>query len=731
MAMPLTKNNALCMLALLLFVAIAGADTPPGIANNPSHARCLIKKYKMCYNLEHVCPKFCPDSCTVNCVSCKPYCGPATAPPPEEASPPDHGSGGEGKSPPPSNDGEGAPPPKGDGEGKGDDDGKGKSPPPSNDGQGAPPPKGDGEGKGDDGKGKSPSPSNDGKEAPPPKGKGDDEGKGDDGGDGKGKGNGKGDNDGKGSPPKASPPPPPPQYPPSTPPSPQNPPTPSTPPTQTPPPLTPSPSTPPTQTPSPPTPTPPSPSTPTTPTPPPPTPTSPSPSTPPTPTPSPPISTPPPPSTPITPTPPPPTPTSPSPSPSTPPTQTPPPPTPTFPSPSTPPTPTPPPTSTPPSPLTPTQTPSPPTPTPQSPSPSTPPTPTPTPSPTTPTPSTPPTPTPHTPTPPAPSTPPVPAPSSTPLTPYWPPPPSDDSEAAGGRRQRCKNKNYPQCYGVEHVCPTSCSNTCEVDCVTCKPVCKCDMPGAVCQDPRFIGGDGITFYFHGKKDRDFCLVTDPNLHINAHFMGRRNQNMKRDFTWVQSIAILFGDHQLFIGAKKTATWDDAVDRLSLAFDGEPIALSTIEGTAWQPEALPTAAVRRDSDTNSVVIEVESLFKISAKVVPITRHESRVHNYGITEDDCFAHLELGFKFSSLNANVNGVLGQTYRDNYVSRVKMGVPMPVLGGEREFAVSTIFATDCAVSMFHGGEVSENGEAAAALELPSMKCGSGIGGRGVVCRR
>ncbi|KAK4340211.1 hypothetical protein RND71_041673 [Anisodus tanguticus] len=46
----------------------------------------------------------------------------------------------------------------------------------------------------------------------------------------------------------------------------------------------------------------------------------------------------------------------------------------------------------------------------------------------------------------------------------------------------------------------------------------CDKPGAVCQDPRFIGADGITFYFHGK-DKDFCLVSDSNLHINGHFIG--------------------------------------------------------------------------------------------------------------------------------------------------------------------------------------------------------------------
>ncbi|XP_030454901.2 uncharacterized protein LOC115676154 [Syzygium oleosum] len=326
------------------------------------------------------------------------------------------------------------------------------------------------------------------------------------------------------------------------------------------------------------------------------------------------------------------------------------------------------------------------------------------------------------------STPPNAPPTTTPPPTQYPPPPPS-SEVSGGKRVRCKNRNYPHCYGLEQSCPSACASTCEVDCVTCKTVCSCDNPGAVCQDPRFIGGDGITFYFHGKKNRDFCLVSDTNLHINAHFIGRRNANMHRDFTWVQSLGILFGSHNLFIGALKTSSWDDAIDRLSLYLNGAPITLPQHEGALWHSKTTPRISFTRHRDTNAIKIEVEKNFKIKAMVVPITRKDSLIHNYGITNEDRFAHLDLSFKFYALSSDVSGVLGQTYARNYVSRAKMDVAMPVLGGEREFASSGLFTTDCAASRFIGQLAPRN--STENFEYADLECAGGVEGSGVVCKR
>lgn len=61
---------------------------------------------------------------------------------------------------------------------------------------------------------------------------------------------------------------------------------------------------------------------------------------------------------------------------------------------------------------------------------------------------------------------------------------------------------------------------------------NCNARGAACLDPRFIGGDGIVFYFHGKSNEHFSLVSDLNMQINARFIGLRPAGRTRDYTWI-------------------------------------------------------------------------------------------------------------------------------------------------------------------------------------------------------
>ncbi|KAH0993973.1 hypothetical protein GBA52_005456 [Prunus armeniaca] len=90
---------------------------------------------------------------------------------------------------------------------------------------------------------------------------------------------------------------------------------------------------------------------------------------------------------------------------------------------------------------------------------------------------------------------------------------------------------------------------------------NCNSPGSACYDPRFIGGDGIVFYFHGKNNQQFSLVSDRNLQINGRFSGHRPADRTRDYTWIQALGMLFSSHSFSVEATKVGTWDNQIDHL--------------------------------------------------------------------------------------------------------------------------------------------------------------------------
>ncbi|KAH9288496.1 hypothetical protein KI387_032613, partial [Taxus chinensis] len=269
------------------------------------------------------------------------------------------------------------------------------------------------------------------------------------------------------------------------------------------------------------------------------------------------------------------------------------------------------------------------------------------------------------------------------------------------------NKKVPSCSNKLFKCPSECpqrkpadpkAKACFVDCgPKCEAVCKnrvltCNGFGSICYDPRFVGGDGVMFYFHGSKGQTYSILYDlPTLGINAHLIGTRPRGRPRDYTWIDSFAIIIPSHTLIITTKKASVWDDDIDHLSFSLDTNTVSLEETHVAEWSS---PDGSIRieRTHNTNSAVIYVAGKAKINVIARPITEQDNRVHNYQLPVDDCFVHLDMQFEFFNLSDNVGGVLGQTYRPGYVSPVKRGVPMPVMGGEDKYRTSSLLSTNCA---------------------------------------
>ncbi|XP_076907142.1 uncharacterized protein LOC143563498 [Bidens hawaiensis] len=282
---------------------------------------------------------------------------------------------------------------------------------------------------------------------------------------------------------------------------------------------------------------------------------------------------------------------------------------------------------------------------------------------------------------------------------------------SGCHRAFCKSKGA--CYYKTLTCPKECpekkpkknkkNKGCFINCGSkCEATCKwrrpkCNGYGSLCYDPRFIGGDGVMFYFHGGKGRDFALVSDTNLQINAHFIGSRPNGRRRDYTWVQSLSIMFDTHTLVISAKKATQWDESVDSLIVKWDGEEVTVPFDGDAEWKTDTGEREVViERTDDVNAVKVTVEGLVSVNMKAGPVTKEDDKAHNYQLPSNDAFAHFELQFEFPNLSNDVEGILGKTYQPGYVSPVKRGIAMPIMGGEDKYETPSLTSPLCKLCRF-----------------------------------
>ncbi|CAJ1978601.1 unnamed protein product [Sphenostylis stenocarpa] len=303
-----------------------------------------------------------------------------------------------------------------------------------------------------------------------------------------------------------------------------------------------------------------------------------------------------------------------------------------------------------------------------------------------------------------------------------------------------------RCYGQYIRCPAECPSSestdpkakvCQIDCdkPTCRGVCRsrkpnCNAPGSGCFDPRFIGGDGRVFYFHGKSNEHFTLVSDSTLQINARFIGHRPAGRARDYTWIQALGILFNSKTFSLEAPKTSQWNENVDHLKFTYNGNHLALPEGPLSTWRsPEN--DVKVERVAARNSIIVTLEDVAEIMVNVVPVTKEDDAIHNYQVPEDDCFAHLEVQFRFFGLSSKVDGVLGRTYREDFENPAKVGVAMPVVGGEDKYRTSSLLSPHCASCVFSKPSHHKEGTEVSAELMGTLDCSKFSYGLGIVCKK
>eukprot|EP00850_Spirogloea_muscicola_P019788 SM000199S05415 [mRNA] locus=s199:101200:103836:+ [translate_table: standard] len=224
---------------------------------------------------------------------------------------------------------------------------------------------------------------------------------------------------------------------------------------------------------------------------------------------------------------------------------------------------------------------------------------------------------------------------------------------------------------------------------------NCSGGGALCGDPRLVGGDGVPFWFHGARDADFCIVSDRTLHINAHFIGKPVADGQHDLTWVQAVVVFFENHKLFVGTQQEKVWQSSRDHLLFIFDGEPLlsVSNTQEEAVWQSD-VHGVKITRPGKANYGKLEIENLLSVTVEVRPIAK-------VNWTEDSCFPHMDMSMAFAQLSGRAEGVLGQTYQKLWSPPgTKEGEPLKsyILHDVESYITRSIFDADCPVGIYSG---------------------------------
>ncbi|KAJ8545576.1 hypothetical protein K7X08_018159 [Anisodus acutangulus] len=200
-----------------------------------------------------------------------------------------------------------------------------------------------------------------------------------------------------------------------------------------------------------------------------------------------------------------------------------------------------------------------------------------------------------------------------------------------------------------------------------------------------VGRDGTVFYFHGKKDEHFSLISDFNVQINVRFIGLPPTGRTRDFTWIEALGLMFGSHNFTLEATMAENWDQEADHLKFTYDGMTFNVPIGHPSVW--------------DSPDQNLELERTSATNSK----------------------------WNSDSLSPKVEGILGSTYQPNFKNPAKSGVDMAVIGGDDKYKTSSLLSDDCnTCTVFTPGKVVA--ERDLPMDYGSLDC---TGGNGIVCKK
>eukprot|EP00899_Mesostigma_viride_P008980 jgi/Mesvir1/18083/Mv09384-RA.4 len=208
--------------------------------------------------------------------------------------------------------------------------------------------------------------------------------------------------------------------------------------------------------------------------------------------------------------------------------------------------------------------------------------------------------------------------------------------------------------------------------------------GVGTSDPHFTTLAGDKFDFNGVADQNYCIVSDKQVQVNAHFMGAAAGNALASpeadaRTWMDQLAIMHGSDRILIDAAAGANATYTTSLGNVVVNGEALV------GRMAMKKLPSGITVSRKNTRMTVV-VPGVVAVKVEVVRAAFWEA-----GAGPGKNFLNLQL-MQFNATSA-VHGVLGQSYAANS----KTSVPE---GRAADYVTSGIFAADCHFNQFVDAE-------------------------------